>query len=80
MTVASEPTTSTAGELSAEVFGVFVGPRLKGVSSRLCRLERLGLAAHYWKGMLWSPSYFAASCGGAPISILRNYIEQQQAV
>ena len=53
---------------------------LKGVSSRLLRLERPDLAARYWKGMLWSPSYFAASCGGAPISILRNYIEQQQAV
>ena len=53
---------------------------LKGVSSRLLRLERPDLAARYWKGMLWSPSYFAASCDGAPISIFRNYIEQQQAV
>jgi putative transposase len=53
---------------------------LKGVSSRLLRLERPALAARYWKGVLWSPSYFAASCDGAPISILRNYIEQQQAV
>ena len=25
---------------------------------------------------VWSPSYFAASCGDAPISILRQYIEQ----
>jgi len=32
----------------------------------------------YWKGVLWSPSYFASSCGGAPISIVRQYIEQQQ--
>jgi REP element-mobilizing transposase RayT len=32
----------------------------------------------YHKGVLWSPSYFAASCGGAPISIIRQYIEQQQ--
>ncbi|WP_260505709.1 transposase, partial [Yersinia enterocolitica] len=31
----------------------------------------------YWKGVLWSPSYFASSCGGAPISIVRQYIEQQ---
>ena len=30
------------------------------------------------KGALWSPSYFASSCGGAPISIVRQYIEQQQ--
>jgi putative transposase len=48
---------------------------LKGVSSRLLRKERPDLQRRYWKGGLWSPSYFAASCGGAPIS---QYIEQQQ--
>ncbi|MEH8100534.1 transposase, partial [Gallibacterium anatis] len=31
-----------------------------------------------WGNQLWSPSYFAGSCGGAPISIIRQYIEQQQ--
>lgn len=51
---------------------------LKGVSSRLLRLERPDLARRYWKGVLWSPSYFAASCGGAPIGILKAYIEQQK--
>ncbi len=51
---------------------------LKGVSSRLLRKERPDIQNHYWKGVLWSPSYFAASCGGAPISIIRQYIEQQQ--
>lgn len=31
-----------------------------------------------WKKQrLWSPSYFAVSVGGAPIEILRQYIEQQ---
>src|SRR5690349_1558119 len=47
---------------------------LKGVSSRLLRKERPDLAARYCKGVLWSPSYFAASRGGAPISIVRQYI------
>ncbi|MGV0951793.1 MAG: IS200/IS605 family transposase [Azonexus sp.] len=51
---------------------------LKGVSSRLLRQARPDLQRRYWKGVLWSPSYFAASCGGAPISIVRQYIEQQQ--
>lgn len=51
---------------------------LKGVSSRLLRKERTDIQGHYWKGMLWSPSYFASSCGGAPVSIVRQYIEQQQ--
>ena len=40
--------------------------------------ERPDIQKHYWKGVLWSPSYFASSCGGAPISIVRQYIEQQQ--
>jgi putative transposase len=26
---------------------------------------------------LWSPSYFAVSCGGAPIAKIRKYIENQ---
>ena len=51
---------------------------LKGVSSRLLRQERPDLAARYFKGVLWSPSYFAASCGGAPINILKDYIQQQK--
>ena len=51
---------------------------LKGVSSRLMRQRHPALVRRYWKGVLWSPSYFAASCGGAPISIIRQYIEQQQ--
>ena len=50
---------------------------LKGVSSRLLRKEHPDISKHYWNGVLWSPSYFAASCGGAPIEIIRQYIEQQ---
>ena len=31
-------------------------------------------------GVLWSPSYFfAASCGVAPLDIIRKYIEDQRA-
>ena len=33
---------------------------LKGVSSRLLRQSRPDIAHRYWKGVLWSPSYFAA--------------------
>ena len=52
---------------------------LKGVSSRLLRMHRPEVSGRYFKGVLWSPSYFAASCGGAPISIIRQYVEQQRA-
>jgi putative transposase len=53
---------------------------LKGVSSRLLRKRYSDLEEFYWKGGLWSPSYFAASCGGAPIEIIRHYIEQTTTV
>lgn len=52
---------------------------LKGVSSRLLRKQNYAcIQKRLWGNALWSPSYFAASCGGAPISIIRQYIEQQQ--
>jgi REP-associated tyrosine transposase len=50
---------------------------LKGVSSRLLRKDYRELRKYYWKNALWSPSYFAASCGGAPLDIIKQYIEKQ---
>jgi putative transposase len=51
---------------------------LKGVSSRRMRREFPELARHYYRATkLWSGSYFAGSVGGAPISVLHQYIEQQ---
>ena len=51
---------------------------LKGTSSRLLRKERPDIAARFADGVLWSPSYFAASTGGAPIEVIRRYVEQQR--
>ena len=51
---------------------------LKGVSSRLLRAESREIRSRYWKGVLWSPSYFAGSCGGASLSIIKSYIQNQQ--
>jgi putative transposase len=48
---------------------------LKGVSSRRLR-QRFTVRTH--RNHLWSPSYFAASCGGAPLSIIAAYVEQQR--
>ena len=51
---------------------------LKGASSRVLRRERPDIAERfYYRGALWSPSYFAASCGGAPLSVIQQYIKQQ---
>jgi len=51
---------------------------LKGVSSRRLRQYHADIHQYYWKGVLWSPSYFAGSCGGAPIEVIKQYIEQQK--
>jgi putative transposase len=52
---------------------------LKGVSSLLIRKKNYpSIEKKLWGNALWSPSYFAGSCGGAPIEIIRQYIEQQQ--
>jgi len=52
---------------------------LKGVSSRMIRkMNYPSIRKKLWGGALWSPSYFAGSCGGAPIAVIRQYIEQQQ--
>ncbi len=51
---------------------------LKTVSSRLIRKE---FAEHldkvYRKPVFWSRSYCIISCEGAPISVLKQYIQQQ---
>ncbi|MEV4554773.1 IS200/IS605 family transposase [Nonomuraea wenchangensis] len=52
---------------------------LKGVSSHYLRKEFTGQVDRaIMHGPFWSPSYFAASCGGAPLSIIKAYIEQQR--
>ena len=40
---------------------------LKGVSSRASRRKKL-----------WSPSYFVLTCGGAPIKVIKKYIQNQR--
>jgi putative transposase len=52
---------------------------LKGVSARRLRSEFTGRVNRaIMHGHFWSPSYFAASCSGAPLSVIRQYIEQQR--
>ena len=50
---------------------------LKGVSSRHLRKRYPSMTTNYYKGALWSPSYFAGSCGGAPLDVIKQYIDQQ---
>ena len=52
---------------------------LKGVSARLLRKEFTHHIQQYlWGTHFWSPSYFVGSCGGAPLQIVKDYIENQK--
>uniref|UniRef100_A0AAU2V283 IS200/IS605 family transposase n=1 Tax=Streptomyces sp. NBC_00003 TaxID=2903608 RepID=A0AAU2V283_9ACTN len=52
---------------------------LKGVSSRYLRAEYTGrINRTGTNSVLWSRSYFAGSCGGAPLTVIRQYIEDQK--
>ncbi|MCX4538531.1 IS200/IS605 family transposase [Streptomyces sp. NBC_01669] len=49
---------------------------LKGVSSRYLRAEYTSRINRTGTGsVFWSRSYFAGSCGGAPLTVIRQYIE-----
>ena len=51
---------------------------LKGTKSLLIRKKNYPtIRQKLWGKALLSPSYFAGSCRGAPISIIKQYIEQQ---
>lgn len=52
---------------------------LKGVSSRLIRRDHpKEVQQMLWGKHFWSPSYFAASAGGAPLEIVKRYIQDQK--
>ena len=54
-----------------------VANNFKTVTSRLLRKEFPALRAKYRQPVLWSRSYFVASVGAAPLSVIKQYIEQQ---
>nr|WP_326708263.1 MULTISPECIES: transposase [unclassified Streptomyces] len=52
---------------------------LKGACARRLRQESPGHNHKYlWGDHFWSPSYSAASCGGAPLSIIKEYVDNQR--
>jgi REP-associated tyrosine transposase len=52
--------------------------RLKGKSSRLLRQEYAELRSRL--PTLWTNSYFVSTVGGAPLSVIKKYVENQQDV
>jgi putative transposase len=52
--------------------------RLKDCTAYAVRREHTRHCVHArMRGHLWPPSYFAASCRGAPLSIIKHYIDSQ---
>ncbi|GAA1175617.1 hypothetical protein GCM10009654_36010 [Streptomyces hebeiensis] len=52
---------------------------LKGVSARRLRQEFPDHIREYLRGEhFWPPPYPAASAGGAPIAVIKEYIENQK--
>ena len=52
---------------------------LKTVTSRLIRKQYTKhLKQYYWKPVLWTRAYCLISAGGAPIEVLRKYIQNQE--
>jgi putative transposase len=52
---------------------------LKTVTSRLIRKEYAKhLDQYYWKPVLWTRAYCLITAGGAPIEVLRTYIQNQE--
>ena len=52
--------------------------QMKGRSSRLLRQEIPTLRSRL--PTLWTNSYFVSSCGGAPLAVIKQYIEDQKNV
>lgn len=50
---------------------------LKGVTARLLLKEFPEVKARLWRGHLWSPSYLVVSVGGAPLEVIKQYVETQ---
>jgi putative transposase len=58
-------------------FGIHKGvKRMKGISSRILRQEFEILRQRL--PTLWTKSYFVCTVGGAPIAIVKQYIESQK--
>jgi putative transposase len=53
--------------------------KLKGKSAYFIRQEfSQEVRKKLWGDHFWSPSYCVASCGGAPLEVVKKYIEDQR--
>lgn len=52
---------------------------IKSITSRVVRKTFPDhVSQYYWEPVFWSRSYCLVSCGGAPLSVIKQYIENQE--
>ncbi len=56
----------------------FVNALKTGTSRRVRNEFADHVNRYYWKPFFWSKSYCVVTCGGAPLSIIKQYIENQK--
>ncbi len=52
---------------------------LKTVTSRRLKKEFPDIRKKLWKEKFWTSSYFVVTAGGAPLEVIKKYIEEQGA-
>ena len=55
----------------------FVNALKTGTSRKIRNEFSEHLKSFYWKPVFWSRSYCVVACGGAPLSVIKQYIENQ---
>jgi putative transposase len=50
----------------------------KSASSRIIKREFPVIRKYLWKEYFWSRSYCIISAGGAPLSVIKRYIQNQR--
>ena len=55
----------------------FVNALKTGTSRKIRKEFSEHLKSFYWKPVFWSRSYCVVTCGGAPLSVIKQYIENQ---
>jgi putative transposase len=55
----------------------FVNALKTGTSRKIRNEFPEYLKSFYWKPVFWSRSYCVVTCGGAPLSVIKQYIENQ---
>ena len=67
--------------LGCPLSGVYVGLGIlmgqKSASSRLLKKEYPEIREKLWKEAFWSQSFCPLTAGGAPVEVIRQYIENQ---